>query len=404
MSATIGAALKKIAVALLTDKKVIKTIGGIVIGIIIIVVMPIVAVVSVFNGSMDIDTDKLNQSIQENISAEQMENLQLINDTMTEVENQLKNKKLSDYNTQAEVIYLFSLSDKSEDEDFVKNFVSCFKKNQSDEDLIKTVNQKFGTEIKYDEFQKMMQSIKGAEISTAGFTDKTTKNNLDLVKWCENAYKNGWGYVYGGYGQVCTKQYLDQQASLFPGNNEAGGEMRQVGEKWLGKKVCDCIGLIKSYAWYNADSGEIVAGSNGFTDCGANSIWSSVTESGPISNMPDTPGLAVWMDGHIGVYIGNGEVIEAQGTAYGVVKTELNGRGWTKWLKIPNIKYIDKNKKRGVIKLKKSSISIMYDDEKLSAIKLYMSQRDLDFKKNLKNLWTLCMQNMSLQMSGSSLI
>lgn len=103
MSATVGAALKKILVALLSDPKVIKTIFGIIIGIIIIVVMPIVAVVSVFNGSMDIDTDKLNQSIQENISAEQMENLQLINDTMTEVENQLKNKKLSDYNTQAEV-------------------------------------------------------------------------------------------------------------------------------------------------------------------------------------------------------------------------------------------------------------------------------------------------------------
>lgn len=184
MSATIGAALKKIAVALLTDKKVIKTIGGIIIGIIIIVVMPIIAVVSVFNGSMNIDTDKLNQAIQENISAEQMENLQLINDTMTEVENQLKSKKLSDCNTQAEVIYLFSLSDKLEEKDFVKNFVSCFKKNQSDEDLIKAVNQKFGTEIKYYEFQKMMQSIKGAEISTAGFTDKTTKNNLDLVKWC----------------------------------------------------------------------------------------------------------------------------------------------------------------------------------------------------------------------------
>lgn len=311
MSATIGAALKKIAVALLTDKKVIKTIGGIIIGVIIIVVMPIVAVVSIFNGSMDIDTDKLGKSIQENISAEQMENLQLINDTMTEVEKQLDKKKLSSYNTQAEVIYLFSLSDKSEDKDFVKNFVSCFKKNQSDEDLINAVNQKFGTEINYDEFQKMMQSIKGAEISTEALTDKTTKNNLD------------------------------QQATLFPCNNEAGGEMRQVGEKWLGKRVCDCIGLIKSYAWYNADSGEIVAGSNGFTDCGANSIWSNVTESGPISNMPNTPGLAVWMDGHIGVYIGNGEVIEAQGTAYGVVKTELNGRGWTKWLKIPNIKYME---------------------------------------------------------------
>ena len=125
MSATIGAALKKIAVSLLTDKKVIKTIGGIIIGVIIIVVMPIIAVVSIFNGSMDIDTDKLGKSIQENISAEQMENLQLINNTMTEVENQLKSKKLSDYNTQAEVIYLFSLSDKSEDKDYVKKLALC---------------------------------------------------------------------------------------------------------------------------------------------------------------------------------------------------------------------------------------------------------------------------------------
>lgn len=346
MSATIGAALKKIAVALLTNPKVLKAIFGIAIGIIIILVMPIVAVVSIFNGSIDIDTDKLSQSIQANISAEQMENLQLINDTMTEVEKQLDKKKLSDCNTQAEVIYLFSLSDKSKDKDFVKNFVSCFKNNLSDEDLIKTVNAKFGTEIEYSQFQKMIQSIKGAEISTAGYNDKTTKNNLDLVKWCKNAEQNGWGYVYGGYGQICTKQYLDQQASQFPGNNEAGGEMRQVGEKWLGKRVCDCIGLIKSYAWYNSDSGQIVVGSNGFTDCGANTIWGNVTESGPISNMPDTPGLAVWMDGHIGVYVGNGEVIEAQGTAYGVVKTKLSGRGWTKWMKIPNIKYVSQSNKK----------------------------------------------------------
>lgn len=34
--------------------------------------------------------------------------------------------------------------------------------------------------------------------------------------------------------------------------------------------------------------------------------------------------------------------------------------------------------------MKKSSISIMYDDEKLSAIRLYMSQRDLDLKKELE--------------------
>ena len=30
--------------------------------------------------------------------------------------------------------------------------------------------------------------------------------------------------------------------------------------------------------------------------------------------MPDIPGLAVWHDGHIGVYIGDGYVIEAMNT------------------------------------------------------------------------------------------
>ena len=34
--------------------------------------------------------------------------------------------------------------------------------------------------------------------------------------------------------------------------------------------------------------------------------------------------------------------------------------------------------------MKKTNISIFYDDEKLSVIKLYMSQRDLDFKEELE--------------------
>ena len=48
---------------------------------------------------------------------------------------------------------------------------------------------------------------------------------------------------------------------------------------------------------------------------------------------------SVRKSGHIGVYIGNGEVIEAMGTKYGVVKTQLEGRGWTHWLEIPYINY-----------------------------------------------------------------
>ena len=82
MSATVAAALKKIAVALLTDKKALKTIGGIVLGMLIIIIMPIVAVVSIFNGGIEIDTDRLQTMVVENLSAEEQAKLQAVEDTM----------------------------------------------------------------------------------------------------------------------------------------------------------------------------------------------------------------------------------------------------------------------------------------------------------------------------------
>lgn len=342
MGAAVGAALKKIAVAIFTDPKVLKKVGGIVLGIIIIICMPIVAVVSIFNGDVNIDTDKLNTSIQQALTEEQNEKLKLYNDTMEKIENKLKDKHLSKFNTLAEVIYLFALSDKSKDNDFVKDYVSCFKKNYSNEEVVNAVNSKFGTDIKSSDVEKMVKSAGSSNISLSGYYDPKVKNNLDLAQWCRNAQKNGWGYVYGGYGQLCTVAYLDQQAAAWPGANEAGGPMRTVGEKWLGKRVTDCIGLIKSYAWYNPSDGSIKPGANGFSDCSASSIWGSVTESGEISSIPEVEGLGVWMPGHIGVYVGKGEVIEAMGTAYGVVKTKVAGRGWHKWLRIPHIQYVKK--------------------------------------------------------------
>ena len=42
---------------------------------------------------------------------------------------------------------------------------------------------------------------------------------------------------------------------------------------------------------------------------------------GYLANIPERPGVLVWRDGHIGVYIGNKLVIESRGVDYGVVKT-----------------------------------------------------------------------------------
>ena len=65
MSATVAAVLKKIAVSLLTNPKILKTVLGIVLGIIIIIIMPIVAIVSIFNGGIEIDTDRLQTMVVE---------------------------------------------------------------------------------------------------------------------------------------------------------------------------------------------------------------------------------------------------------------------------------------------------------------------------------------------------
>ena len=61
------------------------------------------------------------------------------------------------------------------------------------------------------------------------------------------------------------------------------------------------------------------------------------------------PGVLVHMPGHVGVYIGGGKVIEARGTMYGVVKTKVMGRGWTKWSQSPFIEYENNTTKPKVL-------------------------------------------------------
>ena len=90
MSATVAAALKKIAVSLLSNPKVLKTVLGIVLGIIVIIIMPIVAIVSIFNGDIEIDTGRLQTMVVENLSAEEQQKLQAVENTMYDIEDEMK--------------------------------------------------------------------------------------------------------------------------------------------------------------------------------------------------------------------------------------------------------------------------------------------------------------------------
>ena len=295
MSATVAAALKKIAVALLTDKKALKTIGGIVLGVLIIIIMPIVAVVSLFNGGIEIDTDRLQTMVVENLSAD--------------------------------------------DNGFVEKLVGCFTAEQTDAQLISAVNSAFGTSLAPEDFTQVMQAIRAVYIDTSHYTDPSTKNTLDLVQWAIAAEKAGWGYVWGTFGEVLTESYYEAKAAQYP--DEVGGYEDFIRQNWLGGRTADCVGFIKGYGWLNSDTHEIEYGTNGMPDIGADAMYDNATEKGTIDTIPEIPGLAVWHEGHIGIYIGNGQVIHASGTKVGVVQTPIGSSGWTHWLKIPYITYIE---------------------------------------------------------------
>lgn len=341
MSAAVGAALKKLAVYILTDKKALKTVIGILLGVIIIIVMPIAAVIGMFNGGINIDTDRLQQIIVQNLSEEEKSKLQFVDDTMKSIDEKMKSTGFNSRKKEAQILYVLALSDYANQDDFTDKLVGCFKENQTDEQLIASVNTTFGTQLSAKDFEKIMGNIRSMHIDVSDYTNPQTKNSLDLVKWAIHAQKNNWGYVWGSHGKVLDKAELERLETVFGSHVTDYDEF--IRANWLGKRTADCVGLIKGYGWYNVSTGKINVGTNGMQDVTANGMFQSATEKGIIDTIPEIPGVAVWHEGHIGIYIGNGEVIEAMGTKYGVVKTRLKNSSWTHWLKIPYINYINES-------------------------------------------------------------
>lgn len=216
---------------------------------------------------------------------------------------------------------VFSLSD--EQKELANNYASNLNLFLQDDRFSGSVNSAF---------------MKNTVISIAGYTDPSTKNNLDLVQWAIQAEKNHWGYVWGTFGDVFDSALYAYKLQQYP--KEVGKYSDFITANWLGGRTADCVGLIKGYSWLDIETLEVGYGTNGMPDIGADSMYYNASEKGSISTIPDIPGLAVWHAGHIGIYIGNGEVVEAKGTKLGVIRSNLADGNWTHWLKIPYITYL----------------------------------------------------------------
>lgn len=336
-----AATVAKITSAVASDKNARKVIGIIISSVIGLLLIPLIAYMGIIGNmdSIEIDTNQVQQSIVQNMSAEEKAKLQHIEDVMTGISKECSKRKLkSIVGKKAQAVYACAFYDvEKSDNDFISKLVDCFEQAKDDNELLNMLNSTFGTNISAEDFSHLMSVISNTVIDID--LSNTDKNNLDLVKWAQMAYDNKWGYVWGSHGNVLTSNELKRLEKTF--GSHVTDKEEYIKSHWLGRRTSDCVGLIKGYGWYDEASGIIKYGTNGMKDVTADGMFNAAVEKGPISTMPDIPGIAVWHQGHIGVYIGNGYVIHAANTYDGVIKTPITSSGWTHWLKVPYINYIE---------------------------------------------------------------
>lgn len=139
----------------------------------------------------------------------------------------------------------------------------------------------------------------------------------ELVAFAKS--KLGVPYVFGMKGTVMTLAKYNELKALY------GALVWDSDKNKVGKICCDCSGLI---SWATG----IIRNSQGYHD--------TALEVHPISTIKKAPiGAAVWQKEHIGIYIGNGEYIAEDGSAYGCRRNKLSKASFTHWLILKDIDY-----------------------------------------------------------------
>lgn len=169
---------------------------------------------------------------------------------------------------------------------------------------------------------------------------KTAKGLVSYVKT-----KIGNPYLYGfkqnyAWNRTCTKDNYNNLKKTY------GSMVWNSDVKCVGKHPCDCSGLISAYTGILRGSGE---------------YKSTATKVLPIKKIKKAvPGCALWMQGHIGVYIGDGYYIAEDGSAYGCRKAKVSANKWTHILWLRDIDYTSKKTATTVKKDRKKNTKVTY--------------------------------------------
>lgn len=141
--------------------------------------------------------------------------------------------------------------------------------------------------------------------------------NLELVLFAKS--KLGTAYVYGMKGDVLAEKKYEQLKILF------GDLVWDSDRKKIGQVCVDCSGLI---SWATG----IHRNSQGYHDTAAAVFPISMVKEAPV-------GAALWCKGHIGLYLGEGKYIAADGSRYGVRIANVQGSSFTHWFCLKDIVY-----------------------------------------------------------------
>lgn len=149
-------------------------------------------------------------------------------------------------------------------------------------------------------------------------------------------------YVMGGWGQAINSK---SRSALIAAQkyNQSSTRKKMINEAEDGTRAFDCSGLIKSILWgYVGDdsaTGGAKYASNGVPDLNAAGLIGrcyGVSEN--FSTIME--GELVYMSGHVGVYVGDGYVVECSPKWKNCVqRTELKQRKWLKHGFLPYVEY-----------------------------------------------------------------